>query len=35
MFIENYVIGGTILCKTGLHIGGSSDNIDIGGLIIL
>lgn len=31
MFIENYVISGTILCKTGLHIGGSSDNIDIGG----
>ena len=31
MFKENYVISGTILCKTGLHIGGSSDNIDIGG----
>lgn len=31
MFLENYVISGTILCKTGLHIGGSSDNIDIGG----
>lgn len=31
MFSENYVISGTILCKTGLHIGGSGDNIDIGG----
>lgn len=31
MFNENYVISGTILCKTGLHIGGSGDNIDIGG----
>ena len=31
MFSENYIISGTILCKTGLHIGGSSDNIDIGG----
>ena len=31
MFIENYVINGIILCKTGLHIGGSGDNIDIGG----
>lgn len=31
MFKENYVIKGNIVCKTGLHIGGSSDNIDIGG----
>ena len=31
MFIENYVIKGIINCKTGLYIGGSSDNIDIGG----
>lgn len=31
MFLENYVISGIILCKTGLHVGGSSDNIDIGG----
>ena len=31
MFIENYVIQGKIVCKTGLHIGGASDTIDIGG----
>ena len=31
MFKENYIITGEIVCKTGLHIGGSSDNIDIGG----
>ena len=31
MFKENYIIKGEILCKTGLHIGGSNDNIDIGG----
>jgi CRISPR-associated protein Csm3 len=31
MFKENYVIQGKIVCKTGLHIGGSSDAIDIGG----
>ena len=31
MFLENYVIKGNIVCETGLHIGGSSDNIDIGG----
>lgn len=31
MFKENYVIKGEIVCKTGLHIGGSNDNIDIGG----
>ena len=31
MFKENYVIKGKIICKTGLHIGGSSDAIDIGG----
>ena len=31
MFKENYIIEGEIVCKTGLHIGGSSDNIDIGG----
>lgn len=31
MFKENYIIQGKILCKTGLHIGGSSDAIDIGG----
>ena len=31
MFSENYIIQGKIVCKTGLHIGGSSDAIDIGG----
>ena len=31
MFKENYIIKGEIVCKTGLHIGGSNDNIDIGG----
>lgn len=31
MFKENYIIQGKIVCKTGLHIGGSSDAIDIGG----
>ena len=31
MFSENYIIKGKIVCKTGLHIGGSSDAIDIGG----
>lgn len=31
MFKENYVIKGELICKTGLHIGGSNDNIDIGG----
>ncbi|PWB88373.1 type III-A CRISPR-associated RAMP protein Csm3 [Methanobrevibacter thaueri] len=31
MFRENYIIQGKIVCKTGLHIGGSSDAIDIGG----
>lgn len=31
MFKENYIINGKIICETGLHIGGSNDNIDIGG----
>lgn len=31
MFRENYVITGTIVCESGLHIGGSSDSVDIGG----
>lgn len=31
MFNENYIIKGIIHCETGLHIGNSSDNIDIGG----
>lgn len=31
MFLENYIIKGNIICETGLHIGGSSGNIDIGG----
>lgn len=31
MFKENYLIQGKIVCQTGLHIGGSSDAIDIGG----
>lgn len=31
MFKENYLIKGEIVCQTGLHIGGSNDNIDIGG----
>ena len=31
MFRENYLITGTIVCESGLHIGGSSDSVDIGG----
>lgn len=31
MISENYLIKGIISCETGLHIGNSSDNIDIGG----
>ena len=31
MFKENFVIKGELVCETGLHIGGSNDNIDIGG----
>lgn len=31
MFKENYIIRGIIECETGLHIGGSNDNVDIGG----
>ena len=31
MFKENYIITGKIVCKTGLHIGGSNVSIDIGG----
>lgn len=31
MFKENYIITGTIVCESGLHIGGSSDSVDIGG----
>ncbi|WP_298534919.1 type III-A CRISPR-associated RAMP protein Csm3 [uncultured Methanobrevibacter sp.] len=31
MFKENYIIKGEIVCETGLHIGGSNDNIEIGG----
>ena len=31
MFKQNYIIQGKIVCLTGLHIGGSSDAIDIGG----
>lgn len=31
MFSKNYIIQGKIICQTGLHIGGSSDAIDIGG----
>lgn len=31
MFKENFIIKGELVCETGLHIGGSNDNIDIGG----
>lgn len=31
MFKENYIITGNIVCETGLHIGGSNDNLEIGG----
>lgn len=31
MFKENYIIKGKIVCKTGLHIGGSNDEVNIGG----
>ena len=30
--IEKNIITGTILLKTGLHIGGSKSSLDIGGL---
>lgn len=32
MFKENYIIKGEILCKTGLHIGGAKESIEIGGI---
>ena len=31
MFKENYIITGKIVCESGLHIGDSTDGIDIGG----
>lgn len=31
MFKKNYIITGVIVCKTGLHIGGSNDTVEIGG----
>lgn len=31
MFCENYIIEGLIICESGLHIGNSNDNLDIGG----
>ena len=31
MFKENYIMNGIIYCKTGLHIGGSNDSVEIGG----
>lgn len=31
MFVKNYIINGEIICKTGLHIGGSVETIEIGG----
>ena len=31
MFKENYIITGKIVCQSGLHIGDSTDGIDIGG----
>lgn len=31
MFVKNYIINGEIICKTGLHIGGSLETIEIGG----
>jgi len=31
MFNGNYVLTGIIMCKSGLHIGGSNNNIEIGG----
>ena len=30
-FKENYIIKGIINCQTGLHIGGSNNNVNIGG----
>lgn len=32
MFKENYIIKGKIVCKTGLHIGGANESIEIGGI---
>lgn len=32
MFKENYVISGEIVCKTGMHIGGAKESIEIGGI---
>ena len=31
MFNGNYIISGKIKCLTGLHIGGSNNNMEIGG----
>lgn len=31
MFCENYIINGLIICESGLHIGNSNDDWDIGG----
>ena len=31
MFVKNYIIQGKIVCKTGLHIGASNAEMDIGG----
>jgi len=32
MFKENYVISGEIVCRTGMHIGGAKESIEIGGI---
>jgi len=32
MFEKNYIIHGEIVCETGLHIGGSKESIEIGGI---
>ncbi|MEN4007092.1 MAG: type III-A CRISPR-associated RAMP protein Csm3 [Methanobacteriaceae archaeon] len=32
MFKENYVISGEIVCRTGMHIGGAKESVEIGGI---
>jgi len=31
-FVKNVLISGTIVCKTGLHVGGSKEELEIGGM---
>ena len=31
-FKENLIVTGKIICKTGLHVGGANESIEIGGI---